>query len=142
MQEPSFFNLTIEENLRMFAPNITLEEMDTAAKLACIYDFIQELPDKYNTLIGEKGIKLSGGQKQRLAIARLLIHNPQIAILDEATSSLDSVTETAILTNLNEYFKGRTLIVISHKPALQIDFDEKILVENGKVIKAQSIVLN
>jgi ABC-type bacteriocin/lantibiotic exporter with double-glycine peptidase domain len=131
MQENQFFNLSIRENLLMIAPNATDERIDFACKSADIYDFIVSLPSGYDTIIGERGIKLSGGQKQRLAIARLILHNPQIAILDEATSSLDAVTETKILSNLNEIFTGKTLIVISHKPALQIDFDEIIRVESN-----------
>ncbi len=131
MQENQFFNLSIRENLLMIAPDATDEEIGSSCEKACISEFINSLPDGYDTLIGERGIKLSGGQKQRLAIARLILHQPEIAILDEATSSLDAVTETQILFNLNELFKGKTLIVISHKPALQIDFNERIIVENN-----------
>lgn len=131
MQENQFFNLSIRENLLLTDPEGAEEQLDFACKAAEILDFIKSLPDGYNTLIGERGIKLSGGQKQRLAIARLILHNPNIVILDEATSSLDAVTETKILTNLNNIFKDKTLIVISHKPALQIDFDEVISVENN-----------
>ena len=134
MQENQFFNLSIRENLLMITPDATIEEIENSCEKACISDFIHALPNGYDTIIGERGIKLSGGQKQRLAIARLILHKPEIAILDEATSSLDAVTETKILTNLNELFNGRTLIVISHKPALQIDFDERIVVENNTVM--------
>ena len=81
--------------------------------------------------------QLSGGQKQRLAIARLILHNPQIAVLDEATSSLDAVAETKILSNLNKIFTNKTLIVISHKPALQIDFDEVVRVENNVLVNVE-----
>lgn len=140
MQENQFFNLSIRENFLMIAPNATEGQIDFACKSADIYDFIMSLPNKYETIIGERGIKLSGGQKQRLAIARLILHNPEIAILDEATSSLDSVTEKKILNNLNEIFEGKTLIVISHKPALQIDFDEVIQIKNNivtSVVEAQ-----
>lgn len=133
MQENIFFNLSIKENFKLISPTSNDEDIQRAASLACIDDFIESLPDKYDTVIGERGIKLSGGQKQQLAIARLILHNPQVAILDEATSSLDSVTESKILTNLNEIFKDKTLIVISHKPALQIAFDTKIKIEGTKL---------
>ena len=136
MQENQFFNLSIRENLLMIAPEATDEQIDFACKSAEIFDFINSLPNGYDTIIGERGIKLSGGQKQRLAIARLILHNPSIVILDEATSSLDTVTETKILTNLNEIFKDKTLIVISHKPALQISFDEIISVENNMLLSS------
>ena len=138
MQENHFFNLTIMENLLMVAPNASKNEIDYACKMADIYEFIQTLPNGYETVIGERGIKLSGGQKQRLALARLILYHPLIAILDEATSSLDSISETKILSNLNQLFKGKTLIVISHKPAMQIDFDEVITI-NHATVKTQCL---
>lgn len=101
-----------------------------------IYEFIESLPEKYDTIIGEGGIKLSGGQKQRLAIARIILHKPDIIILDEATSSLDAITETKVLSNISELFKNKTLIIISHKPDLQIDFDDKIMVKDGVLTRA------
>lgn len=137
MQENQFFNLSIRENLLMIAPEATDKQIEYACKLADIYDFIVSLPDGYDTIIGERGIKLSGGQKQRLAIARLILHNPPIAILDEATSSLDAITETKILSNLNIIFNNKTLIVISHKPALQLDFDEVIRLENNVLVDVE-----
>lgn len=137
MQENQFFNLSIRENLLMIAPDATDKQIDYACKSADIYDFIKSLPNGYDTIIGERGIKLSGGQKQRLAIARLILHNPQIAVLDEATSSLDAVAETKILSNLNKIFTNKTLIVISHKPALQIDFDEVVRVENNVLVNVE-----
>lgn len=134
MQENQFFNMSIRDNLLMIAPQASDEQIDFACMSADIYNFIQSLPNGYDTVIGERGIKLSGGQKQRLAIARLILHNPNIVILDEATSSLDAITETKILTNLNEIFKDKTLIVISHKSTLQIDFDEVISVEHNTLV--------
>ena len=131
MQENYFFNFSIKENLHIIAPDSTDEDIDNAIKLASLDDFIDSLPEKYNTIIGEQGIKLSGGQKQRLAIARMILHKPDIVILDEATSALDAKTETKILSNLNSLFKSKTLIIISHKPALQIDFDETIAINKG-----------
>lgn len=137
MQENQFFNLSIRDNFLMVVPEATDEQIDFACKAADIYDFIMSLPDKYETLIGERGIKLSGGQKQRLAIARLILHNPRIAILDEATSSLDAISETKILRNINSLFADKTLIIISHKPALQIDFDNVVRVENNAIVSAE-----
>jgi ATP-binding cassette subfamily B protein/subfamily B ATP-binding cassette protein MsbA len=135
MQENQFFNLSIKDNLKLIAPDATDDEIKEASKLALIDEFIESLPEKYDSVIGERGIKLSGGQKQRLAIARMILHKPQVAILDEATSSLDAVTEKQILSNLNDFFKGKTLIVISHKPALEIKFDKKIIVENEMILE-------
>lgn len=134
MQENNFFNLSIRDNFQMVVPEATEEQIDSACKSADIYDFIMSLPDKYETIIGERGIKLSGGQKQRLAIARLILHAPQIAIFDEATSSLDAITETNILNNLNDIFAAKTLIFISHKPALQIKFDEVLRIKNTAIV--------
>ncbi|MPM26519.1 Heterocyst differentiation ATP-binding protein HepA [bioreactor metagenome] len=139
MQENKFFNLSIRENLLMIAPEATEDQINFACQTADIYDYIQTLPNGYDTIIGERGIKLSGGQKQRLAIARLILHNPKIAILDEATSSLDAVSETKILSNLNKIFDNKTLIVISHKPALHIKFDEVISVESNALVSLGSV---
>lgn len=135
MQENQFFNLSIKDNLKLIAPDATDDEIREAAKIALIDEFMELLPEKYDSVIGERGIKLSGGQKQRLAIARMILHKPQVAILDEATSSLDAVTERQILSNLNDFFKGKTLIIISHKPALEIKFDKKIIVENEMILE-------
>lgn len=124
MQENMFFNLSIRENLELVAPKASEDDLIFALKAACLYDFIEELPQKLDTIIGEQGIKLSGGQKQRLAIARLILHYPQIVILDEATSALDSVVESKIFDNLNEIFKDKTMIVISHKPLINFRADK------------------
>ena len=130
MQENMFFNLSIRENLGLIAPNATEEDIIDALKAACLFDFVESLPQKLDTVIGERGFKLSGGQKQRLAIARLILHNPQIVILDEATSALDSIVESEILDNLGEVFRDKTLIVISHKPLVRLKQDGTYFVEN------------
>ena len=135
MQENMFFNLSIRENLQLIAPEASEEDLVFALKAACLYDFIDSLPQKIDTVIGERGVKLSGGQKQRLAIARLILHNPQIIILDEATSALDSIVESEILDNLSNIFSDRTMIVISHKPLVNFKKDESYLVENKRIIK-------
>ena len=138
MQENMFFNLSIRENLGLIAPNATEEDIINALKAACLFDFVDSLPQKRDTVIGERGVKLSGGQKQRLAIARLILHNPQVVILDEATSALDSIVESEIIDNLGEVFRDKTLIVISHKPLVNFKQDETYLVEDKRIAKAVS----
>ena len=135
MQENMFFNLSIRENLQLIAPEASEEDLIFALKAACLYEFVDSLPQKIDTVIGERGVKLSGGQKQRLAIARLILHNPQIIILDEATSALDSIVESEILDNLSKIFSDRTMIVISHKPLVNFKKDETYLVENKRIVK-------
>lgn len=134
MQENMFFNLSIRENLQLIAPQATEDDLISALKAACLYDFVDSLPEKIDTVIGERGVKLSGGQKQRLAIARLILHNPQIIILDEATSALDSIVESEILDNLSNIFRDRTMIVVSHKPLVNFPNDETYLVNNKCII--------
>ena len=135
MQENMFFNLSIRENLQLIAPEASEEDLISALKAACLYDFVDSLAQKIDTVIGERGVKLSGGQKQRLAIARLILHNPQIIILDEATSALDSIVESEILDNLSNIFSDRTMVVISHKPLVNFKKDETYLVENKRIVK-------
>ncbi len=106
---------TIGENIRYGKPDATEEEMIAAARKARIHDFIDGLPDKYNTYVGERGIRLSGGQKQRVSIARVFLKNPPVLILDEATSSLDTKTEKEIQHSLEELAKGRTTLIIAHR---------------------------
>ena len=136
MQENMFFNLSVRENLALVAPDAAEEDLISALKAACLYDFVESLPQKMDTVIGERGVKLSGGQKQRLAIARLILHNPRIIILDEATSALDSIVESEILDNLSDIFKDRTMIVISHKPLVNFKKDATYLIENSHIITA------
>lgn len=134
MQDNFFFNLSIRENFLLIAPKASDKEIGMALRLACIDKFIDSLPQKIDTIIGERGIKLSGGQKQRLAIARLILHNPSVVILDEATSALDSIDERRILYNLNNMFKEETLIVISHKPLTSYHNDYTLRIEEGKIL--------
>lgn len=133
MQENMFFNLSIRENLQLIAPEASEEDLISALKAACLYDFVDSLPQKIDTVIGERGVKLSGGQKQRLAIARLILHNPQIIILDEATSALDSIVESDILYNLSDIFEGKTMIVISHKPLANYSADITFLLKGKQL---------
>lgn len=114
-QDPFLFTGSIKENLTIGKPDATDEEIIEAAKKANIHDFIETLPDGYNTEVGERGVKLSGGQKQRIAIGRIFLKNPPILILDEATSALDNITEQLIQESLDELSKNRTTIVVAHR---------------------------
>lgn len=133
MQEPKFFNLSIADNLRLVKSDVTQEELDEVCRMANIYDFIQELPQKYNTLIGEKGVKLSGGQKQRLAIARTLLRNPDIIIFDEATSALDNENEKAVMKAIQNLAQKKTIISIAHRFSTIAEADEIVLMQDGKI---------
>ncbi|MGL4977876.1 MAG: ABC transporter ATP-binding protein, partial [Cetobacterium sp.] len=114
-QDPFLFTGTIRENLVIGKPNATDEEIIDAAKKANIHDFIETLPNGYDSEVGERGVKLSGGQKQRIAIGRIFLKNPPILILDEATSALDNITEQLIQESLDELSKNRTTIVVAHR---------------------------
>ena len=133
MQENMFFNLSIRENLQLIAPEASEEDLISALKAACLYDFVDSLAQKIDTVIGERGVKLSGGQKQRLAIARLILHNPQIIILDEATSAIDSIVESEIFDNLSNIFSDRTMIVISHKSLSNYSADVVLFLKGKRV---------
>uniref|UniRef100_A0A8C0G9Z8 ATP-binding cassette sub-family B member 5 n=1 Tax=Chelonoidis abingdonii TaxID=106734 RepID=A0A8C0G9Z8_CHEAB len=114
-QEPVLFGTTIRNNIRYGREDVTDEEIENAAKEANAYDFIMEFPDKFNTLVGERGAQMSGGQKQRIAIARALVRNPKILLLDEATSALDTESESVVQAALEKASKGRTTLVIAHR---------------------------
>jgi ATP-binding cassette subfamily B protein len=127
------FNRTVMENIMFADPRSTEEEVISAAKRARLHDFIQTLPNKYDTLIGEKGLKLSGGQRQRIGIARALLRNTPILILDEATSALDVMTESEILDILNKEFVGKTVIVIAHRLSTIRNLDRILVLEHGRI---------
>ena len=131
-QEVYLFSGTIYENIVYGKKNASFEDVEKAAKMAGAYDFIMELPDKFDTYIGERGTKLSGGQKQRISIARVFLKNPPILILDEATSALDNNSEAIVQQSLEILSKGRTTITIAHRLST-IRNASKILVltENG-----------
>jgi len=133
MQEPYLFNDTIEENLRYGKKNATEEEMIKACKAAYIHDFIMTLPEHYETIVGNRGIKLSGGEKQRVSIARVILKDPRIIILDEATSSLDSVSEMYIQKAMVPLLKDRTSFVIAHRLSTVLAADQIFVIENGTV---------
>lgn len=133
-QDVFLFDSTIYDNIAYGSNDATREEIEKAAKLANIHDYIMALPDGYDTLVGERGIKLSGGQKQRVSIARVFLKNPPILILDEATSALDNATEVLIQNSLEELCKGRTTIVVAHRLTTIKKADE-ILVITDKGIE-------
>lgn len=136
MQEPYLFNDTIEANLRYGREDATYEEIVEACKAAYIHDFIMSLPDKYKTIVGNRGIKLSGGEKQRISIARVILKNPKIIILDEATSALDSVSEMYIQKALVPLLKGRTSIVIAHRLSTILSADNILVFEDGRIVQS------
>ncbi len=132
-QDTVLFNHSIEHNIRYAKLDATHDEIIHAAKMANIHDFIDSLPDKYNTIVGERGLKLSGGEKQRIAIARVILKNPKILVFDEATSSLDSHSEQQILSALKAVAEKHTTLVIAHRLSTVIDADTIIVLEQGKV---------
>jgi len=138
IQETILFNTTIRENIRYGRLEATDEEVEEAAKAANIHDVILGLPKGYDTRIGEEGIKLSGGEKQRIAIARAILSDPRILILDEATSSLDSETETLIQEALEHLMKGRTSFVIAHRLSTIVMADMIVVMEKGVIKEAGS----
>ena len=132
-QDIILFRGTIKENIAVGKPDASFEEIVEAAKVANIHDFIESLPEGYDTLIGEGGIQLSGGQKQRVAIARAVLKNPDILILDEATSALDSETEVVVQRALDEKFRDKILIAIAHRLSTIINSDEIIFLKKGRI---------
>jgi len=134
-QDTVLFNYTIEHNIRYAKLDATDAEIQQAAKHANIHDFIVSLPDGYQTVVGERGLKLSGGEKQRIAIARVILKNPRILVFDEATSSLDSHSEQLILESLKEVAEKHTTLVIAHRLSTIIDADNIIVLDKGKVVE-------
>jgi len=132
-QDTYLFNGTILENLRYAKDEASDEEIEKACRIANIHDFIAGLPDGYNTVVGNRGLKLSGGEKQRISIARVILKDPKILILDEATSALDSISENAIQDALEAVMAGRTSIVIAHRLTTILKADEIMVVENGRI---------
>jgi ATP-binding cassette subfamily C protein len=133
-QEPHFWQRSILENFRFSYPDITLEEIVRACQVAYADEFISEMPDKYNTVLGEFGANISGGQRQRLALARAIVKNPPILILDESTGALDPVLETKVLDRLLWYRQGKTTITISHRPRVILRADWIVLLDKGKLM--------
>jgi ABC-type multidrug transport system fused ATPase/permease subunit len=134
-QEVILFGGTIRENIAYGNPNATEKEIIEAAQKANAFNFIETFPEKFNTLVGDRGIKLSGGQRQRIAIARAILKNPSILILDEATSSLDAESEQLVQDALDELMKNRTSIIIAHRLATIRKVDRIYVIENGKIVE-------
>jgi ABC-type multidrug transport system fused ATPase/permease subunit len=132
-QDPFLFSATVRENIAFGAPAAGDEDVVRAARLAQAHDFIAELPDGYDTVIGERGITLSGGQRQRIAIARALILDPRILILDDATASVDATTEARIRLGLREAMKGRTTLIVAHRLSTIALADELVVLDRGRI---------
>ena len=132
-QDPFLFSATVRENLAFGRPDATDEQVEQAARLAQAHEFIERLPDGYETVIGERGITLSGGQRQRVAIARALVVDPRILILDDATASVDATTEAKIRLGLREAMRGRTTVIIAHRLSTIALADEIVVLDHGRV---------
>ena len=137
-QNPYIFNMSIRDNLRLVKSSLTNDEMKNACKLACLDEYIDTLPDKYDTIIGEGGINLSGGQKQRLAIARALVQKTEIILFDEATSALDNETQEKIQKAINNMKNEYTILIIAHRLSTIINADRILFLDNGKIINEGS----
>lgn len=134
MQETFLFNMTVADNLRFGRKNASHEDLEAAARMAAAHEFITELPQGYDTLIGDRGVRLSGGQRQRIAIARALLVRPAILVLDEATSSVDTRTDRAIQRALEQLMQERTTIVIAHRLSTIRRVDQIIVVDDGRIV--------
>jgi len=134
-QDFILFHRTVIENIRYGNLNATDEEVFAAAKKACCDEFISLLPEGYDTLVGERGTKLSGGQRQRIAIARAILKNSKLIILDEATSQLDSLTEETIQNSMNQLMEHKTTIVIAHRLSTLLHMDRILVFERGKIVE-------
>jgi ATP-binding cassette subfamily B protein len=133
-QEPFLFSATVRENVAFGRPDATAEDVERAARLAQAHEFIAALPDGYDTVIGERGITLSGGQRQRIAIARALLIDPRLLILDDATASVDATTESKIRDGLREAMRNRTTIIIAHRLSTIALADEIVVLEDGHIV--------
>jgi subfamily B ATP-binding cassette protein HlyB/CyaB len=135
LQENVLFNRSIRDNIALVDPGMSIERVIAAAKLAGAHDFILELPQGYDTIIGERGSTVSGGQRQRIAIARALVTEPRILILDEATSALDYESERIIQENMRKIAQGRTVLVIAHRLSAVRRADRIITIDKGRIVE-------
>jgi ATP-binding cassette subfamily B protein len=134
-QDPNLFHRSLMENIRYGRLEATDEDVTEAARKAHAHEFILKIKDRYDSLVGERGVKLSGGQRQRIAIARVIVKNAPVLILDEATSSLDSITEQVIQETLGEVMKGKTVIVVAHRLSTVADLDRILVFDQGRIIE-------
>jgi ATP-binding cassette, subfamily B, bacterial len=132
-QETYLFHASVRENLRFACPEATDEQIEDAARTAHIHDLIASLPDGYDTVVGERGYRFSGGEKQRMAIARTILRNPPVLVLDEATSSLDTQTEAAVQAELERLSEGRTTVTIAHRLSTVRDADQIVVLDQGRI---------
>lgn len=132
-QDPYIFNMSIKENIRIVKPSISDEEIIQKCKLACLDDYVNSLPDKYDTIVGENGVILSGGLKQRLAIARALVKDSEIILLDEATSSLDNEVQDHIMDAIRNISDDYTILIIAHRLSTVKDCDKIIVIDDGEI---------
>jgi len=134
-QETYLFHSTVRENLRFARPEASDEEIEAAARTARIHDLVASLPDGYDTVVGERGYRFSGGEKQRIAIARTILRNPPVLVLDEATSSLDTRTEREVQEELDLLAEGRTTITIAHRLSTVRDADQIVVLDQGAIVE-------
>ena len=135
LQENVLFNRSIRDNIALADPGMPMERVIAAAELAGAHEFILELPDGYNTIVGERGASLSGGQRQRIAIARALVTNPRVLMFDEATSALDYESENIIQRNMRKISTGRTVFIIAHRLSAVRHADRIITIEGGRLVE-------
>jgi subfamily B ATP-binding cassette protein HlyB/CyaB len=135
LQENVLFNRSVRDNIALTDPGMTIEKIIAAAELAGAHDFILEMPEGYDTIVGERGGSLSGGQRQRIAIARALVTNPRILILDEATSSLDYASERVIHEHMRDIARGRTVIIIAHRLSSVRGADRILTLDRGRLVE-------
>jgi ATP-binding cassette subfamily B protein len=133
-QDTFLFSTTVAENIAFGTPDATPEQIVAAARQAQAHEFICDLPDGYETVVGERGLSLSGGQRQRIAIARALLMNPRVLILDDATASVDASTEARIKLALREVMKGRTTVIIAHRLSTISLADEVVVLDKGRIV--------
>jgi ATP-binding cassette subfamily B protein len=134
-QETYLFHASVRENLRFARPEASDEDIEEAARTARIHELIASLPDGYDTVVGERGYRFSGGEKQRMAIARTILRNPPVLVLDEATSSLDTQTEAAVQAELERLAQGRTTITIAHRLSTVRDADQIVVLDHGRIVE-------
>ena len=135
-QESYLFHASMERNLLYARPDATREELEAACRAAYIHDRIVELPDGYDTVVGERGFRLSGGERQRLSIARVILHQPKILILDEATSSLDTASERYVQAALEPLMGGRTTMVVAHRLSTILSADVIHVLDKGRIVES------